>query len=87
MHVDDVNNWASSIQATGIQLSEQLERQVHDVNERYERLKRDLGCRWAALERAFNDFGPGSEHFLINLVEPPWQRAVSSTNRLPYYIE
>jgi predicted nucleic acid-binding Zn-ribbon protein len=85
--VDDVNNAASNIQATGIHLSEQLESQVQAVNERYERLKKDLGCRWAALERAFNDFGPASEHYLVNLVEPPWQRAISTTNRLPYYIE
>ena len=86
-HVDDVNNWASSIQATGIQLSDQLDAQVRAVNERFDRLKRELGCRWVALERAFNDFGPASEHFLVDLVEPPWQRAISSTNRLPYYID
>lgn len=86
-HVDDVNNWASSIQATGIQLSEPLDNQVKAVNERYDRLKRDLGCRWVVLERAFDDFGPASERFLVDLVEPPWQRAISTTNRLPYYIE
>lgn len=56
--VDDVNDWASNLQAAGIQLSEQLDSQVQAVNARYERLKRDIGCRGAALERAFNDFGP-----------------------------
>ncbi|KAL7074907.1 hypothetical protein ACQ4LE_005861, partial [Meloidogyne hapla] len=86
-HVDDVNNWASSIQAMGIELSDQLEHQVLAINERYERLKRDIGCRWAALERALNDFGPASENFLVDLVDPPWQRAISTTNRLPYYID
>uniref|UniRef100_A0A915LN16 Dystrophin n=1 Tax=Meloidogyne javanica TaxID=6303 RepID=A0A915LN16_MELJA len=86
-HVDDVNNWASSIQAMGIELSDQLEHHIIAINERYEKLKRDIGCRWAALERALNDFGPASENFLVDLVEPPWQRAISTTNRLPYYIE
>ncbi|CAK5089037.1 unnamed protein product [Meloidogyne enterolobii] len=86
-HVDDVNNWASSIQAMGIELSDQLEHHIIAINERYEKLKRDIGCRWAALERALNDFGPASENFLVDLVEPPWQRAISTTNRLPYYID
>ena len=71
----------------GIELSDQLEHHIIAINERYEKLKRDIGCRWAALERALNDFGPASENFLVDLVEPPWQRAISTTNRLPYYIE
>jgi len=50
-------------------------------------LKRDIGCRGAALERAFKDFGPSSEHFLVDSVQPPWQRAISSANQLPYYID
>ncbi|KAL3082936.1 hypothetical protein niasHS_010738 [Heterodera schachtii] len=85
--VDDVNDWASNLQATGIQLSDRLDSQVQTVNARYERLKRNVGCRGAALERAFSDFGPASEHFLVDLVEPPWQRAISTMNRLPYYID
>uniref|UniRef100_A0A183C715 Calponin-homology (CH) domain-containing protein n=1 Tax=Globodera pallida TaxID=36090 RepID=A0A183C715_GLOPA len=85
--VDDVNDWASNLQAVSIQLSERLDSQVQAVNARYERLKRDIGCRGAALERAFSDFGPSSEHFLVDLVEPPWQRAISTVNRLPYYID
>ncbi|VDO37441.1 unnamed protein product [Onchocerca flexuosa] len=32
------------------------------------------------------DFGPSSQHFLRNSVQMPWQRAVSSSNHLPYYI-
>lgn len=56
--VDDVNDWASNLQAAGIQLSERLDAQVQAVNARFERLKRDIGCRGAALEKAFNDFGP-----------------------------
>lgn len=64
-----------------------MEAQIHTVNQRYERLKKDVAIRSAALERAFADFGPSSEHFLGLSVNPPWQRAVSAQNKLPYYIE
>lgn len=64
-----------------------MEAQIHTVNQRYEKLKKEVAIRSAALERAFTDFGPSSEHFLGLSVNPPWQRAISNLNRLPYYIE
>lgn len=51
------------------------------------KLKSDLHIRSAALERAMTDFGPSSQHFLRDSVQPPWQRAVSASNHLPYYIK
>lgn len=54
---------------------------------RMAKLKSDLRIRVAALEHAMADFGPSSQHFLMNSVQAPWQRAVSSTNHLPYYIK
>ena len=53
---------------------------------RYERLKRDIESRESALERAFLDFGPSSGNYLVDLVDPPWQRAISANHHLPYYI-
>lgn len=85
--LDDVNDCAGQIVAKNIALSSHLDAQIHTINQRFEKLKHDIGCRGAALERAFNDFGPSSEHFLIESVEPPWQRAVSSLNQLPYYVK
>ncbi|KAI3422321.1 hypothetical protein GPALN_012844 [Globodera pallida] len=71
--VDDVNDWASNLQAVSIQLSERLDSQVQAVNARYERLKRDIGCR--------------VNTFLWTSLNRPWQRAISTVNRLPYYID
>uniref|UniRef100_A0A915DS38 WW domain-containing protein n=1 Tax=Ditylenchus dipsaci TaxID=166011 RepID=A0A915DS38_9BILA len=85
--IDDVNDWAGQLAAKNIGLSSQLNAQLQAINQRYEKLKKDVGCRGAALERAFNDFGPSSEHFLVDSVEPPWQRSISSVNHLPYYID
>ena len=54
---------------------------------RFHSLKTNLRVRSAALRNALTDFGPSSEHFLNQSVELPWQRAISKTNQLPYYIE
>lgn len=85
--LDDVNDCAGQIVAKNIALSTHLDAQIHAINQRYEKLKHDVGCRGAALERAFNDFGPSSEHFLTESVQPPWQRSISLPNQLPYFIE
>ncbi|KAI1731518.1 EF hand domain-containing protein [Ditylenchus destructor] len=85
--IDDVNDCAGQLAAKNIGLSQQLSAQIQAINQRYEKLKRDVGCRGAALERAFNDFGPSSEHFLVDSVEPPWQRSISHVTHLPYYID
>ncbi|VDL87717.1 unnamed protein product [Nippostrongylus brasiliensis] len=50
-------------------------------------LKTALRVRSAALRNALTDFGPSSEHFLNQSVALPWQRAISKTNQLPYYID
>ncbi|VDN20627.1 unnamed protein product [Gongylonema pulchrum] len=41
------------------------------------KLKSDVRVRIAALEHAMADFGPSSQHFLMNSVQAPWQRAIS----------
>ncbi|TKR92162.1 hypothetical protein L596_006870 [Steinernema carpocapsae] len=84
--LDDVNDSAGRIQATNIEVTRELDAQIRAVNERYVKLKKDVVTRGAALERAFRDFGPSSEHFLFKSVYPPWQRAISKNNQLPYYI-
>lgn len=85
--VDDVNDCTGQIAAQNIVLSPQMELQIHTVNTRYESLKKSIAIRGAALERAFTDFGPSSEHFLADSVKPPWQRAISAVNQMPYYID
>ncbi|VDN18670.1 unnamed protein product [Gongylonema pulchrum] len=42
------------------------------------KLKSDVRVRIAALEHAMADFGPSSQHFLMNSVQAPWQRAISA---------
>lgn len=54
---------------------------------RMNKLKAAVHIRATALENAMSDFGPSSQHFLMNSVHAPWQRAVSSTGHLPYYIK
>ena len=87
VHIDDANDCTGQIAAQNIALSESVQAQIDAVNERYEKLKREIAIRGAALERAFADFGPSSEHFLTQSVAPPWQRSISADNQLPYYIE
>ncbi|KAI6226090.1 Discontinuous actin hexagon [Aphelenchoides besseyi] len=87
VHIDDVNDCTGQIAAQNIVLSNGVQSQIHTVNQRYEKLKKEVAIRGAALERAFNDFGPSSEHFLMQSVSPPWQRAISAVNQLPYYVD
>ncbi|KAK0429407.1 hypothetical protein QR680_011365 [Steinernema hermaphroditum] len=84
--LDDVNDSAGRIQAANIEVTRELDAQIRAVNERYVKLKKDVVTRGAAMERAFRDFGPSSEHFLFKSVYPPWQRAISKHNQLPYYV-
>uniref|UniRef100_A0A915ACG1 Dystrophin n=1 Tax=Parascaris univalens TaxID=6257 RepID=A0A915ACG1_PARUN len=86
MHVDDANDCSGQLLASDIDLAPELTVQLKSINERFAKLKVDVKIRVAALEHAIADFGPSSQHFLMNSVQPPWQRAVSSTNHLPYYI-
>ncbi|CEF68324.1 Discontinuous actin hexagon [Strongyloides ratti] len=86
IHIDDMNDAGGRIQASDIVITSGLRSQINAVNERYALLKREISIRQAALERAFEDFGPSSEHFLIESCQSPWQRAISKCNQLPYYI-
>ncbi|VDK43703.1 unnamed protein product [Anisakis simplex] len=86
MHIDDANDCSGQLLASDVDLAPELSAQLKSVNERFSKLKVDVKVRVAALEHAIADFGPSSQHFLMNSVQPPWQRAVSSTNHLPYYI-
>uniref|UniRef100_F1KPP3 Dystrophin-1 n=1 Tax=Ascaris suum TaxID=6253 RepID=F1KPP3_ASCSU len=86
MHVDDANDCSGQLLASDIDLAPELTVQLKSINERFAKLKVDVKIRVAALEHAIADFGPSSQHFLMNSVQPPWQRAVSSANHLPYYI-
>uniref|UniRef100_A0A913HW11 Calponin-homology (CH) domain-containing protein n=1 Tax=Strongyloides stercoralis TaxID=6248 RepID=A0A913HW11_STRER len=86
IHIDDMNDAGGRIQASDIVMTSSLRSQINAVNERYALLKREISIRQAALERAFEDFGPSSEHFLIESCQSPWQRAISKCNQLPYYI-
>uniref|UniRef100_A0A1I7SAC8 Dystrophin n=1 Tax=Bursaphelenchus xylophilus TaxID=6326 RepID=A0A1I7SAC8_BURXY len=85
--VDDVNDCTGQIAAQNIVLSPHMEMQIQTVNARYEKLSKEVGIRGAALERAFTDFGPSSEHFLSESVQPPWQRSISALNQMPYYVD
>ena len=87
LRVEDVNDCSGKIQAQNIALSSYLRAQVQAVNQRCRKLKKEVNSRREAIERALKDFGPSSEHFMIGSVKAPWQRAVSQTNLLPYYIE
>uniref|UniRef100_A0AC35U142 Dystrophin n=1 Tax=Rhabditophanes sp. KR3021 TaxID=114890 RepID=A0AC35U142_9BILA len=86
IHVDDMNDCTGRIRATDVVISNGLQAQITTVNQRYAKLKRDAAIRQTALENAFTDFGPSSEHFLIDSCVSPWQRAIYKHNLLPYYI-
>ncbi|VDM97496.1 unnamed protein product [Thelazia callipaeda] len=86
IYIDDANDWSCQLLASDVDLASEPTTQLRSINERIAKLKSDLRVRVAALDRAMMDFGPSSQHFLMNSVQPPWQRAVSATNHLPYYI-
>uniref|UniRef100_A0A915Q5I9 RNA helicase n=1 Tax=Setaria digitata TaxID=48799 RepID=A0A915Q5I9_9BILA len=86
MYIDDANDWSGQLLASDVELAAEPSAQLKSINDRMAKLKSDLHIRMAALERAMTDFGPSSQHFLRNSVQAPWQRAISSSNHLPYYI-
>ncbi|CAI2296184.1 unnamed protein product [Caenorhabditis sp. 36 PRJEB53466] len=87
LFVDDVNDAAARLLAEDLKLDEHASGQIEHVNKRYTTLKRAIRIRQAAVRNAASDFGPTSEHFLNQSVTLPWQRAISKSNLLPYYIE
>uniref|UniRef100_A0A1I8EJT8 Calponin-homology (CH) domain-containing protein n=1 Tax=Wuchereria bancrofti TaxID=6293 RepID=A0A1I8EJT8_WUCBA len=86
IYVDDANDWSGQLLASDVELASEPSAQLKSINDRMTKLKSDLRIRTAALERAMTDFGPSSQHFLRDSVQAPWQRAVSASNHLPYYI-
>ncbi|VDM57844.1 unnamed protein product [Angiostrongylus costaricensis] len=87
IHVDDANDACGRVLAADAPLDQHPRNQLDAVNERFLALKTALRIRSAALRNALADFGPSSEHFLNQSVALPWQRAISKTNQLPYYID
>ncbi|CAD6184635.1 unnamed protein product [Caenorhabditis auriculariae] len=87
LHIDDANDATGRLLAANLPLDQHTRSQVDNVNRRYATLKSAVRVRQAALKNALSDFGPSSEHFLNQSVTPPWQRAISKTNLLPYYID
>ncbi|KAJ1346010.1 hypothetical protein KIN20_000674 [Parelaphostrongylus tenuis] len=87
IHVDDANDACGRVLAADAPLDQHPRNQLDAVNERFLALKTALRVRSAALRNALADFGPSSEHFLNQSVALPWQRAISKTNQLPYYID
>uniref|UniRef100_A0A158P705 WW domain-containing protein n=1 Tax=Angiostrongylus cantonensis TaxID=6313 RepID=A0A158P705_ANGCA len=87
IHVDDANDACGRVLAADAPLDQHPRNQLDVVNERFLALKTALRVRSAALRNALADFGPSSEHFLNQSVALPWQRAISKTNQLPYYID
>ncbi|KAM3720398.1 Dystrophin-1 [Dirofilaria immitis] len=86
IYIDDANDWSGQLLASDVDLAPEPSAQLKSINDRMAKLKSDLRIRAAALERAMADFGPSSQHFLRDSVQAPWQRAVSASNHLPYYI-
>ncbi|EFO24688.2 utrophin [Loa loa] len=86
MYIDDANDWSGQLLASDVELASEPSAQLKSINDRMTKLKSDLRIRTAALERAMTDFGPSSQHFLRDSVQAPWQRAISASNHLPYYI-
>ncbi|WKX90831.1 hypothetical protein Q1695_009578 [Nippostrongylus brasiliensis] len=87
IHVDDANDACGRVLAADTPLDHHPRNQLDSVNQRFLALKTALRVRSAALRNALTDFGPSSEHFLNQSVALPWQRAISKTNQLPYYID
>ncbi|KIH56842.1 zinc finger, ZZ type [Ancylostoma duodenale] len=87
IHVDDANDACGRVLAADTPLDQHPRNQLDSVNQRFLALKTALRVRSAALRNALTDFGPSSEHFLNQSVALPWQRAISKTNQLPYYID
>uniref|UniRef100_A0A1I7XHA0 WW domain-containing protein n=1 Tax=Heterorhabditis bacteriophora TaxID=37862 RepID=A0A1I7XHA0_HETBA len=87
VHIDDANDACGRILAADSPLDQHPRNQLDAVNQRYLALKTTMRVRVAALRNALADFGPSSEHFLNQSVALPWQRAISKTNQLPYYID
>lgn len=86
MLLDDVNDWSNRLIADNVVLTDELHTKIESLNNRYKRLDSAIRHRLESTERAVADFGPGSQHFLMDSVSEPWERAVA-VNRLPYYIK
>ncbi|CAI4222409.1 unnamed protein product [Auanema sp. JU1783] len=87
IHIDDANDACGKILAADLQLDQHPRNQLDAVNQRFVAIRTNMRVRMAALRNALTDFGPSSEHFLNQSVAAPWQRAISKTNQLPYYID
>ncbi|CAJ0577753.1 unnamed protein product, partial [Mesorhabditis spiculigera] len=87
VHLDDANDACGRILAADMPLDAHPKNQLDAVNQRFGAVKASVRVRAAALRNALSDFGPSSEHFLNHSVTLPWQRAISKTNQLPYYID
>lgn len=86
LFVDDVNDAAARLLADDLSLDQHVRQHIENVNKRFTDLKAAVRIRQAAIKNAVDHFGPSSEHFLNQSVALPWQRAISKSNQLPYYI-
>ncbi|GMT26480.1 hypothetical protein PFISCL1PPCAC_17777, partial [Pristionchus fissidentatus] len=85
--MDEANAASAAVAAADAPLDAHPTNQLEAVNKRYDSLRSSARVRVAAISNALKNLGPSSEHFLAQSVQLPWQRAVSATNRLPYYID
>ncbi|GMR51629.1 hypothetical protein PMAYCL1PPCAC_21824, partial [Pristionchus mayeri] len=85
--MDEANAASAAVSAADAPLDAHPTNQLEAVNKRYDSLRAATRIRVAAISNALKNLGPSSEHFLSQSVQLPWQRAVSATNRLPYYID
>ncbi|KAK3712462.1 hypothetical protein RRG08_002792 [Elysia crispata] len=83
--VDDVTDQANRLQEADVILSHHNVHRLEDFTQRWKTLHEMLQERLQHLQGALNAYGPNSQHFLINSVESPWERAVAG-NKVPYYI-
>ncbi|GFN77848.1 dystrophin, partial [Plakobranchus ocellatus] len=83
--VDDVTDQANRLQEADVILSHHNVHRLEDFTQRWKSLHGMLQERLQHLQGALNAYGPNSQHFLINSVESPWERAVAG-NKVPYYI-
>ncbi|GFR63451.1 dystrophin, partial [Elysia marginata] len=83
--VDDVTDQANRLQEADVILSHHNVHRLEDFTQRWKSLHEMLQERLQHLQGALNAYGPNSQHFLINSVGSPWERAVAG-NKVPYYI-
>ncbi|KAF4520364.1 hypothetical protein B566_EDAN009887 [Ephemera danica] len=90
--LDDCNDQAANLAATGVQLSAVSVAKLEDLNARWRTLQRASEERVRQLALASRDGPPASASaapaslaYLAASVEPPWERAVTPA-KVPYYI-